>query len=107
MASETIFSKIIRREIPADIVYQDDQVTAFRDINPQMPVHILIIPKRNYENMLAISLEDSDFQRDLFATVQKLVQDFSLENGGYRLICNGGDYQTVPNLSDFKPDTTY
>ena len=46
MAQETIFSKIIRREIPADIVYQDDQVTAFRDINPQAPTHILVVPTR-------------------------------------------------------------
>ena len=45
MATETIFSKIIRREIPADIVYEDDAILAFRDINPQAPIHILVIPK--------------------------------------------------------------
>ncbi len=50
MAEETIFSKIIRREIPSDIVYQDDLVTAFRDISPQAPTHILIIPKYPHSN---------------------------------------------------------
>jgi len=82
--------------IPVERLYETDSLLAFHHPNPSYPTHILIVPKRSYENILAIQLEDSDFQRDLFATVQKLVRDFSLESGGYRLICNGGAYQDVP-----------
>ena len=82
--------------IPVERLHETETLLAFHHPAPSHPTHILIVPKRNYANMLAIPLEDSDFQRDLFATVQKLVRDFSLESGGYSLVCNGGNYQDVP-----------
>ncbi|MDQ7025763.1 MAG: HIT domain-containing protein [Anaerolineae bacterium] len=66
--------------------------------SPTHPVHILIVPKRLYANITAISPDDTEFHSDLFQTVTKLVSDLSLEKQGYRLICNGGDYQDVPQL---------
>jgi histidine triad (HIT) family protein len=84
--------------IPVERLVETPSLMAFHHPVPTYPVHILIVPKRNYANILAIPPEDSEFQRDLFMTVAKLVGDFSLEKTGYRLICNGGSYQDVPHL---------
>jgi histidine triad (HIT) family protein len=84
--------------IPVERLHETETLLAFHHPVPSHATHILIVPKRNYENMLAISLEDSAFHHDLFATTQKLVRDFSLESGGYSLACNGGNYQDVPIL---------
>lgn len=88
MAQETIFSKIIRREIPADILYQDDLVTAFRDINPRAPTHILIVP-----NVLIPTVNDVEPQHEqalgrLFTVARKLAADAGIAENGYRLIMN-------------------
>ncbi|PHM45943.1 histidine triad nucleotide-binding protein [Xenorhabdus mauleonii] len=88
MAEETIFSKIIRREIPADIIYQDDLVTAFRDISPQAPTHILIIP-----NVLIPTVNDVTADHELalgrlFTVAAKIAQDEGIAEDGYRLIMN-------------------
>ena len=97
----TLFGKIVRREIPADIVYEDDQVLAFRDINPQAPQHILIIPKR--EDIPTLDdAKDSDgpLLGHLLLTAQKLARELGIAESGYRLIMNcreeGG--QTVYHL---------
>lgn len=84
--------------IPVERLHETETLLAFHHPVASHPTHILIVPKHNYENILAINLDDSDFQRDLFATVQKLIKEFSLESGGYTLLCNGGSYQTVPYL---------
>jgi histidine triad (HIT) family protein len=88
MAQETIFSKIIRREIPADILYQDDLVTAFRDINPRAPTHILIVP-----NVLIPTVNDVEPKHELalgrlFTVARKLAADAGIAEDGYRLIMN-------------------
>lgn len=88
MAQETIFSKIIRREIPADILYQDELVTAFRDINPRAPTHILIVP-----NVLIPTVNDVEPQHEqalgrLFTVARKLAADAGIAEDGYRLIMN-------------------
>jgi histidine triad (HIT) family protein len=88
MAQETIFSKIIRREIPADILYQDDLVTAFRDINPRAPTHILIVP-----NVLIPTVNDVEPQHELalgrlFTVARKLAAEAGIAENGYRLIMN-------------------
>ena len=80
MAEETIFSKIIRREIPSDIVYQDDLVTAFRDISPQAPTHILIIP-----NILIPTVNDVSAEHEQAA---KIAEQEGIAEDGYRLIMN-------------------
>lgn len=88
MPEETIFSKIIRREIPADIVYQDDLVTAFRDINPQAPTHILIIPNKHIPTANDVAPEDETTLGRLFTVAAKIAKDANIANDGYRLIMN-------------------
>lgn len=90
--AETIFSKIIRKEIPASIVYEDELVLAFRDINPKAPVHILIIPKMDIDKIQNINLPThEDILASLFQAVQKIAIAEGLENSGYRIVINNGD----------------
>lgn len=88
MTQETIFSKIIRREIPADIVYQDDQVTAFRDISPQAPSHILIIPNKLIPTVNDVTVADEQILGHLFVVAAKIAQQEGIDMSGYRLIMN-------------------
>jgi histidine triad (HIT) family protein len=98
-ASETIFSKIIRHEIAADIVYEDDLCLAFRDINPQAPTHILIIPKKVIPRLRDATDADQQLLGHLLLTVNKVANQLGLESG-YRVVINtdvdGG--QTVYHL---------
>ncbi|NEQ79567.1 MAG: histidine triad nucleotide-binding protein [Moorea sp. SIO2I5] len=97
--SETIFSKIIRREIPADIVYEDDLALAFKDINPQAPVHILVIPKKPIPQLAAAESEDQALMGHLLLTAKQVAEQAGLTNG-YRLVINNGadGGQTVDHL---------
>lgn len=97
--SETIFSKIIRREIPADIVYEDDLAIAFKDIAPQAPVHIIIIPKKPISQLSAAEAEDEALLGHLLLTAKLVAQQVGLVNG-YRLVINNGSDggQTVYHL---------
>lgn len=97
--SETIFSKIIRREIPADIVYEDDLALAFKDIAPQAPIHILIIPKKPLPQLAAAESEDHALMGHLLLTAKRVAEQAGLENG-YRLVINNGSDggQTVDHL---------
>ncbi|PVX38841.1 histidine triad (HIT) family protein [Pasteurella langaaensis DSM 22999] len=88
MAEETIFSKIIRKEIPADIVYQDELVTAFRDIAPQAPTHILIIPNKVIPTVNDITSEDEVSLGRLFTVAAKIAKQEGIAEEGYRLIVN-------------------
>lgn len=99
MTEETIFSKIIRREVPADIVYQDDLVTAFRDINPQAPVHILVVPNRRIIMASTVEEDDRDVLGQLFIAARRVAEQEGLERG-YRLIVNSGEHahMEVPHL---------
>lgn len=100
MAEETIFSKIIRREIPADILYQDDLVTAFRDIHPQAPTHILIIPNKLIPTANDVTTEDEVTLGRLFTVAAKLAEEAGIAEDGYRLIvnCNKHGGQEVYHL---------
>jgi len=97
--SETIFSKIIRKEIPADIVYEDDLVLAFKDIAPQAPVHILLIPKKPLPQLAAAESEDHALMGHLLLTAKRVAEQAGLSNG-YRLVINNGSDggQTVDHL---------
>lgn len=97
--SETIFSKIIRREIPAEIIYEDDLVLAFRDIAPKAPVHILIIPKKPIPQLAAAESDDHALMGHLLLTAKRVAQQVGLENG-YRVVINNGadGGQTVYHL---------
>lgn len=88
MADETIFSKIIRREIPADIVYQDDRVTAFRDIQPQAPTHILIVPNEVIPTVDDVSEAHEATLGRLFTVAAQLAREAGIAEDGYRLIVN-------------------
>jgi histidine triad (HIT) family protein len=97
--SDTIFGKIIRKEIPADIVYEDDLVLAFKDISPQAPVHILVIPKKPLAQISDAESEDHALMGHLLLTAKRVAQQAGLENG-YRLVINNGHDggQTVYHL---------
>ena len=88
MAEETIFSKIIRREIDADIVYQDDLVTAFRDVSPQAPTHVLIIPNKLIPTMNDVTAEDEPVLGRMMIVAAKIAADEGIAEDGYRLIMN-------------------
>ena len=88
MAEETIFSKIIRREIPSDIVYQDELVTAFRDLHPQAPVHILIVPNHLVPTVADVTAEDEAALGRMVNVARQLAEAEGLAEEGYRLIIN-------------------
>ncbi|MGL5510748.1 MAG: histidine triad nucleotide-binding protein [Microcoleaceae cyanobacterium] len=96
---ETIFSKIIRREIPADIVYEDDLVLAFKDITPQAPIHILLIPKKAIANISQAESNDHALMGHLLLMVKKITEQLNITNG-YRVVINTGEDggQTVDHL---------
>jgi histidine triad (HIT) family protein len=85
----TIFKKIIQREIPADIVYEDDLCLAFRDVNPQAPVHVLLIPKKPVVSLDELTSVDEALSGHLLQTVPKVAAQLGL-SGGYRTVINTG-----------------
>jgi len=97
--SDTVFTKIINREISADIVYEDDRALAFRDINPQAPTHILVIPKKPIPSLATAEDADQDLVGYLLLIVKKVAAQEGLDNG-YRVVINNGAEggQTVDHL---------
>lgn len=91
MAEETIFRKIINKEIPSDTLYQDDYVTAFRDISPQAPVHILVIPNKLIPTANEIEIEDEFLIGKMFTVAKQLAKQEGIAQSGYRLIMNCND----------------
>ena len=86
----TIFKKIIDGEIPADIVYDDEDCLAFRDVNPQAPIHILVIPKKAMASLAAAEREDERLLGHLLLKVAEIARDQGLEEDGYRVVANIG-----------------
>ena len=97
---DTIFSKIIAGEIPADIVYDDDQVIAFRDINPQAPVHILIIPRREIPTVNDVDEGDEQLVGHMVRAAAQIARTEGIADDGYRLVfnCNRQGGQEVYHL---------
>jgi histidine triad (HIT) family protein len=97
--TDTIFGKIIRREIPADIVYEDDLALAFKDVNPQAPTHILVIPKKPIPRLSESQPGDTALMGHLLMTAKKVAEQANLDNG-YRIVINNGadGGQTVDHL---------
>ena len=89
---ETLFSKIIKKEIPAEILFQDDRVTAFRDINPQAPTHILIIPNKIIPTVNDIDDSDEALIGHLFIVARNLAKQEGISDDGYRLLVNCGNH---------------
>lgn len=92
MAQETIFSRIIRREIPADIVYQDDLVTAFRDISPQAPVHILVVPNHVIPTLADVTEDDEAVLGRMLRVSAELAEKEGVAPDGYRVMVNCRDH---------------
>lgn len=88
----TIFTKIIRGEIPSDIVYQDDLVTAFRDINPNAPVHILIVPNKVIATVNDLTEEDEPIAGRMLLVAKKVAEQEGIDQDGYRLIINCNEH---------------
>jgi histidine triad (HIT) family protein len=97
--SKTLFERIIAREIPAAIVYEDDSVLAFRDIHPQAPVHVLIVPKKLIPRIAEAAADDQPLLGHLLLKAAKVAKQLDLETG-YRLVINNGadGGETVPHL---------
>ena len=100
MHEETIFSKIIRKEIPCDLLYQDELVTAFRDISPKAKTHVLIIPNKLIPTVNQVEQEDELALGRLFTVARKLAEQEGIAEDGYRLIvnCNRHGGQEVYHL---------
>ena len=96
----TIFTKIINKEIPADILFEDDDVLAFRDINPQAPIHFLVIPKKEIRTLNDIEENDKDLIGKLFIIAKELAKSEGISEEGYRTIfnCNEHGAQTVYHI---------
>ena len=98
--SKTLFEKIIAREIPSDIVYEDDLVLAFRDIKPQAPVHALIVPRKPIPRLAEATPEDHRLIGHLLLKAAEVAAKLGLKNSGYRLVINNGPDggESVPHL---------
>lgn len=92
MAEETLFSKIIRKEMLADIVFQDELVTAFRDINPRAPSHILIVPNKFIPTVNHLEADDEAAMGRMFTVAKRLAKEEGIDEDGFRLIVNCNDF---------------
>ena len=86
--SDCIFCKIIKGDIPSTIVFRDEQVTAFRDLNPAAPTHILLVPNKHIDSVNMLTNEDEQLIGHLFTTAKQLAAQEGIAEGGYRLIIN-------------------
>ena len=96
----TIFEKIVRREIPAKIAFEDEEVIAFHDVNPQAPVHVLVVPKRVIPRLAEANEADQLLLGRLILTAAKVARDLGLSESGYRVVINSGPDagESVPHL---------
>lgn len=97
---ETIFQKIIRKEVPADIVYEDDEVLAFKDIHPLAPVHILIIPKKRIETIDDLSDEDGPLMGKMIIAARDIARHLNISEKGYKLLFRVREHggQEIPHI---------
>jgi histidine triad (HIT) family protein len=100
VADECIFCGIVNGDVPANIVYRDDEVVAFEDIKPVAPVHLLVIPTRHIDSIRDVTREDDDIVGKLIATANQLARDKEIHDAGFRLNMNAGPNggQTVYHL---------
>ena len=88
---DCLFCKIVNGEIPSTKVYEDDYLYAFNDINPQAPVHVLIIPKKHIDSAADITKENADLVAKVFVAAAKIAKELNLENG-FRIVTNSGEF---------------
>lgn len=98
--TDCIFCKIINKEIKSNIIYEDEYVVVFPDINPQAPVHLLIVPKEHIPSINELTEKNKDLIFHIYMVVKKLTKKYSIDEKGYRLINNCGNDggQTVPHI---------
>jgi histidine triad (HIT) family protein len=96
----TLFEKIVAREIPAKLAFEDDELLAFHDINPQAPIHVLVVPKRAIPRIAEAQLSDGPLLGRLLLTAKQIAADLGLTESGYRIVINNGHNggETVPHL---------
>jgi histidine triad (HIT) family protein len=87
---DCIFCKIIKGEIPSEKVYEDDEILAFKDIQPTAPIHILIIPKKHITNLMEVAPEDSKLMGKIVEAMQKVAKQLGVDEKGFRIISNCG-----------------
>ena len=87
---DCIFCKIIKGEIPSEKVYEDDNVLAFKDINPAAPIHVLVIPKKHIKDVLGVKEEDGKIMADIFQAINKIAKKLGIQEDGFRIINNCG-----------------
>ena len=91
MEEDCIFCKIIKKEIPATIVYEDDEVIAFKDIHPITPVHILVIPKKHISSLVDLKKEDEAVIGKIYSVINKIAEQEGIRDKGFRVIVNCGE----------------
>ncbi len=98
--SDCIFCRVVRREIPADVVEETSSVLAFKDIHPQAPVHVLVIPKRHIPGVMDLSAEDGVLVADVHQVIRAVARKLDLQDAGFRLVVNNGPFagQAVDHL---------
>lgn len=96
----TVFEKIVAREIPARIIFEDKEVLAFHDTRPQAPIHVLIIPKKHVSRIAQVEADDAALLGRLLLTARDLAQELGIAQTGFRLVINNGPNggETVPHL---------
>jgi histidine triad (HIT) family protein len=87
---DCIFCKIIKKEIPAEVVYEDEKVLVFKDITPKARVHLLIIPKKHFPPINLLKKEETEIVKDLISVAKKMAGEYKIDKSGYRLIFNVG-----------------
>lgn len=90
MTQECIFCKIVAGQIPAQVIYQDEHVTAFHDINPQAPVHVLIVPNRHVESLATTGPEEISLLGQILSIAPSIAAETGIANSGYRVVLNTG-----------------
>ena len=97
---DCIFCKIINKEIPSQMVYEDDEIIAFKDIEPLAPIHILVIPKKHIKSLVELEKEDELLIGKIYTVINKIAKEQGVEQKGYRVMVNCGKDggQTVPHL---------
>lgn len=88
----TIFTKIINREIPATIVFENEKVIAFKDINPVAPIHILVVPKKEIPTLNDVNSEDKELIGEVFIAIKEITKELGIDKEGYRVIANCNQY---------------
>ena len=98
--TDCIFCKIINGEIPSDIIYEDDKVIAFNDVNPQSPVHFLVVPKEHIGSANDLDKDNACLIGHIFLVIGKLAKKLGIDQEGYRIVNNCGEDggQTVPHI---------